>query len=571
MVRGLVSRSARLVQFDLPEHLEPGAVHHRAQFTAQVRFPTLAFNLETYWDRYYTNYPFYQNRGQWTSPSGPPGGQVQIGSFYNRLSPHGRWVWVNGQYVWVPNTNANWRPYTDGRWVYTNRGWTWVSNEPFGWATYHYGRWGYSHRIGWFWIPGTRWAPAWVSWRRSGDYIAWAPLPPDPNDPFSYGVSQAPIPDYYWQPVQANQFLSLNLAINIIIDQSEKERVIAATEQVGSVTQQDNTVVNTAIDPAFVEQVTQETVTPVEVALTTDPEQSGATEGDTLTIYQPPPEEQVAAEPPAVSIEEVEAESETAGQAPADEPDTEALVPPAPPPGEAPPPSDAPPVVGEETTTTEPATTEPIEPESIVCPEGTTLQNGECVLAETPPPPPPAEDLAPPEGATVPETTGEPPPPPPADQPTDQPAATEQEPAQTEQAPATTEEVPAPPPAEEPPPPPAASEEPPPPPPPPRPQRRRHRLRRHPPPATEEPAPPPPRRLRRNPRRHLPASGRGTGGAASASRDTAAGMPGRLRAPAGRHLRTARTAVAFPSKGGRAICRPSSIDGQNGSVASAIG
>ena len=45
----------------------------------------------------------------------------------------------------------------------------WASEEPFGWATYHYGRWGYSDRMGWFWVPGNRWAPAWVAWRQHDD------------------------------------------------------------------------------------------------------------------------------------------------------------------------------------------------------------------------------------------------------------------------------------------------------------------------------------------------------------------------------------------------------------------
>src|SRR5690606_38177529 len=32
---------------------------------------------------------------------------------------------------------------------------------------------------GWVWVPGDEWAPAWVSWRESGDTIGWAPLPPE--------------------------------------------------------------------------------------------------------------------------------------------------------------------------------------------------------------------------------------------------------------------------------------------------------------------------------------------------------------------------------------------------------
>jgi hypothetical protein len=102
--------------------------------------------------------------------------------FYEALDPYGEWIELERYgYAFRPNTNrtALWRPYTDGGWVYTEYGWTWRSNEPFGWATYHYGRWTRLPRLGWVWIPGTEWGPAWVSWRRSSDYIGWAPLPPD--------------------------------------------------------------------------------------------------------------------------------------------------------------------------------------------------------------------------------------------------------------------------------------------------------------------------------------------------------------------------------------------------------
>jgi uncharacterized protein DUF6600 len=103
--------------------------------------------------------------------------------FYDRLQSDGQWF-NDPTYgsIWQPNvasSNQSWRPYTDGRWVYTDRGWTWVSNENFGWATYHYGRWARLSERGWVWVPGSTWAPAWVSWRESDDYVGWAPLPPE--------------------------------------------------------------------------------------------------------------------------------------------------------------------------------------------------------------------------------------------------------------------------------------------------------------------------------------------------------------------------------------------------------
>jgi hypothetical protein len=104
-------------------------------------------------------------------------------TFYTKLEPHGAWLETSDYgYVWQPReaeSSRTWRPYTNGRWVYTDAGWTWISEEPFGWATYHYGRWTRLRGIGWVWVPGNEWAPAWVSWRKSNDYVGWAPLPPE--------------------------------------------------------------------------------------------------------------------------------------------------------------------------------------------------------------------------------------------------------------------------------------------------------------------------------------------------------------------------------------------------------
>ncbi len=114
-----------------------------------------------------------------------PQGAITTGytTFYNKLEPYGDWI-ETGDYGYVfhprqAESSRSWRPYTDGRWVYTDAGCTWISEEPFGWATYHYGRWTRLRGIGWVWVPGNQWAPAWVSWRKSTDYVGWAPLPPE--------------------------------------------------------------------------------------------------------------------------------------------------------------------------------------------------------------------------------------------------------------------------------------------------------------------------------------------------------------------------------------------------------
>src|SRR5947209_10173301 len=109
----------------------------------------------------------------------PVGGEVDEQVFVDRLSPYGHWEWVPDYgNVWVPAVAAGWRPYWYGHWVLTEWGWTFASDDPWGWATYHYGRWGFTNGIGWYWVPGRVWGPAWVSWRYGGGYCAWAPLGP---------------------------------------------------------------------------------------------------------------------------------------------------------------------------------------------------------------------------------------------------------------------------------------------------------------------------------------------------------------------------------------------------------
>ncbi|TMJ38298.1 MAG: hypothetical protein E6G89_12585 [Alphaproteobacteria bacterium] len=148
---------------------------------------------------------------------------VSIGTFYDDLAPHD----------------------TVGHWVYTKRyGWLWVSDEPFGWATYHYGRWGYAEDIGWYWVPGRRWAPAWVSWRRSGDYVVWAPLPPSRGGDVTVEVNIGDIPDDYWIAVPSRNFLDADLSVVVIHDDSERVRVVQQAEPVGNVTIENNIVVN---------------------------------------------------------------------------------------------------------------------------------------------------------------------------------------------------------------------------------------------------------------------------------------------------------------------------------------
>ncbi len=114
-------------------------------------------------------------------------GSVSISFFYDELRPHGDWITVKSYgHCWRPRgIDRSWQPYLNGEWLYTEIGWTWVSSDPWGGDPYHYGTWAWSSVYGWVWIPGTIWAPAWVTWYVGDSDIGWAPVPPS----FNVGIS----------------------------------------------------------------------------------------------------------------------------------------------------------------------------------------------------------------------------------------------------------------------------------------------------------------------------------------------------------------------------------------------
>lgn len=126
---------------------------------------------------------------------------VSYQTFYDELSPYGRWVQTdeNG-YVWVPDVEDDFRPYsTNGHWVYTDDyEWLWVSDYDWGWAPFHYGRWEEDDYYGWYWVPGYEWSPAWVAWRDGGDYYGWAPLRPNVSVSINFNIGGYSPPDRYW-------------------------------------------------------------------------------------------------------------------------------------------------------------------------------------------------------------------------------------------------------------------------------------------------------------------------------------------------------------------------------------
>ncbi len=185
-----------------------------------------------------------------TRESSDEGGDYNI--FYTKLEPYGDWRETSDYgYVWQPREaerSRNWHPYTDGRWVYTDVGWTWVSEERFGWATYHYGRWTRLRGIGWVWVPGNEWAPAWVSWRKSDEYVGWAPLPPEARFDRRQGIHNW-ADNYYdigpdqYRFVATREFGNREMG-HTIVPRERNVTIINQTTNVTNITYSNTTVVN---------------------------------------------------------------------------------------------------------------------------------------------------------------------------------------------------------------------------------------------------------------------------------------------------------------------------------------
>jgi len=169
--------------------------------------------------------------------------------FYDALQDYGDWILVEPYgYVFRPTGEmANWRPYSDGYWAPSDTyGWVWISAESFGWATYHYGNWLYDKFQGWVWVPGLDWAPAWVSWEQTPDYIGWSP-----QFPAGY---QASVPGGPYIYVPTSQLAATDLRTKEL-DQSAVMQGAPQVEVVRNMDERDGVHFNRGPDIAEIERV----------------------------------------------------------------------------------------------------------------------------------------------------------------------------------------------------------------------------------------------------------------------------------------------------------------------------
>lgn len=94
----------------------------------------------------------------------------------------GEWLWDDlFGYVWRPFINdmrypwEGWSPYVFGRWTEVGNSMFWVPEEAWGWVPYHLGLWQWDRKLGWVWLPGSLFAPAWAAWDFFEGHYAWRP------------------------------------------------------------------------------------------------------------------------------------------------------------------------------------------------------------------------------------------------------------------------------------------------------------------------------------------------------------------------------------------------------------
>ena len=209
--------------------------------------------------------------------------------FYDQLSPHGSWVQMDRHgYVWIPHVDRYaWRPYSNGRWAWTDNGWLWVSRYRWGWIPFHYGRWGWDSYMGWYWVPGRTWAPAWVAWRTSNLYIGWAPLPPDVMWMPQRGLRSLPyaLPHSYWVFVSSPYFYESGLN-RYVLPMERSRTIISYTSLHTNIYSQNNRMYNRGLDYEEAQRITKRRISRYELQNAGQPGETRIV-SNRVSVYRP--------------------------------------------------------------------------------------------------------------------------------------------------------------------------------------------------------------------------------------------------------------------------------------------
>jgi hypothetical protein len=230
--------------------------------------------------------------------------RVSVSVFHQTLAPYGRWI-TTASYgdVWTPSVAVGWQPYVNGEWYYTDCGWTWASSDPWGDVPFHYGTWVWEPPYGWVWVPGTIWAPAWVTWAYSDDFVGWAPVPPSfALTATGYVGAPVVLASTRYVFVPSRQFVGVRVA-SVRLPSQRNPTIFAQTIRTTSFHVSGGVLHNVGSTPERIARVAGHRIDPVPVAKAgvrpVSLTESGVAQGRRLAVVAPKAERAAAISKPS--------------------------------------------------------------------------------------------------------------------------------------------------------------------------------------------------------------------------------------------------------------------------------
>jgi hypothetical protein len=126
---------------------------------------------------------------------------------------------------------------------------------------YHYGTWYLDPDLGWVWVPGYVWAPAWVVFRTGPDYIGWTPVAPGFSIGMSFDAGAYSGPFVY---VSTSHFCAPSVG-RYVVPEAQARTIVRRTRIVNNLTIQNNIVVNRGPDPGVIGRASGRSIRAVKI------------------------------------------------------------------------------------------------------------------------------------------------------------------------------------------------------------------------------------------------------------------------------------------------------------------
>lgn len=183
-------------------------------------------------------------------------------------------------------TETQYTPYNNGQWVNTDRGWYFKAATPAEDLTSHYGRWTEDQQLGWVWLPGKVWSPAWVDWRENEDYTGWAPIPPGAYI-IDNTISQYSINENHYTIVEKKHFIEPGVyKYRYQYVENKNKIMIKEMTKKDGIMIKNKTVINKGPDVGDIEKKTGKKIDVIKIKNTNKKDEVGAVTGE-ISVFTP--------------------------------------------------------------------------------------------------------------------------------------------------------------------------------------------------------------------------------------------------------------------------------------------